>query len=240
MPAATDVAVDSESLPYAEIGDELIYGYFAFPTDMVEPLPAVVLVHDIWGLTDNIRALADQLAAQGYMVLAVDLFGGETSADIVEARKNTIVVIEDPERTSDNLQQALVFVGIAGAPRKAAIGFGLGGTWALNMAEQFPEDMDAAVIYYGNVTADEDRLQAIDGPVLGLFGAQDRGVSMSSITDFEATMRRLGKAPTVQIYSGVGHAFADPAQPTFDADTTEDAWRRTIDFLAMSIPADDG
>ena len=233
-------AVDSETLAYAEIGDDLIYGHFAFPSDMIEPLPAVILIHDIWGLTDETRVLADRLAAQGYMVLAVDLFRGETTADVVKSRTLTVNALEDDEATASNLRQALNFVDIAGAPRKAALGYGMGGTWALTAAEQFPSEIDATVIYYGEVTADEVRLEPIEGPVLGLFGGQDRVVSVSAVTDFEAAMRRLGKAPTVQIYSDVGHAFADSTKPTFDADTTADAWRRTIDFLAENIPADDG
>ena len=53
-------------------------------------------------------------------------------------------------------------------------------------------------------------------------------------------MRRLGKDPAIQIYSGAGHGFANPSQQSYDADTTADAWRRTIDFLADSLPADDG
>ncbi len=235
-----EVSVDSELLPYAEIGNDLYYGHFAFPSDMVEPLPAIVLIHDVWGLNDDIRKLADRIAANGYMVLAVNLYGDEATKDVVEARALTIRVVENPEATADNIRQALDFVGIAGAPGKAALGFGLGGTWSLNAALEFPEQVDAAVTYYGQVTADEGRLASIEAPVLGLFGARDRVVSVDSVTDFEATMRRLGKAPTVQIYSDAGHAFADPSRRDFDADTAADAWQRTLEFLTANLSANEG
>lgn len=234
------VAVDSELLPYAEVGDDLIYGHFAFPSNMIEPLPAIILIHDVWGLNDDIRALADKVAAKGYMVLAVDLYNGDVSDNVVEARELTIAVVENPEATIDNIRQALDFVGVAGAPSKGALGYGLGGTWSLNAAESFPGELDAAVLYYGQVTNDESRLGEIEAPVLGLFGARDRIISVASVTDFEAAMRRLGKRPTVQIYSDAGHGFADPARRGYDSGTADDAWQRTLDFLSENLSADDG
>jgi carboxymethylenebutenolidase len=236
----TAISVDTELLPYAEIGDVLYYGHFAFPSDMIEPLPAIVLIHDVWGLNDNIREMANRIAASGYMVLAVNLYGDEATTDVVEARALTIKVVEDPESAADNIRQALDFVGVAGAPGKAALGFGLGGTWSLNAAQQFPDQIDAVVTYYGQVTADEGRLAGIEAPVLGFFGAKDPAVSVTSVTDFEAAMRRLGKQPTVQIYSDVGHAFADPSRRDFDADSAADAWQRTMDFLTENLSVDDG
>ncbi|MDH3276340.1 MAG: dienelactone hydrolase family protein, partial [Gammaproteobacteria bacterium] len=80
-------AVISEKLPYAELGDTLVYGYFVAPADMFEPLPAVIMIHEWWGLNDNIRAMADRLAGEGYIVLAVDLYGGKVAKNIAEARQ---------------------------------------------------------------------------------------------------------------------------------------------------------
>ena len=71
--------VSDPRMPYVESGDELVYGYFAAPSDVFEPVPAVILIHEWWGLNDNVRAMADRLAGEGYMVLAVDLYGGETA-----------------------------------------------------------------------------------------------------------------------------------------------------------------
>ena len=233
-----EIAVETESLPYAEIGEELIYGHFAFPSDMIEPLPAVVLIHDTWGLNDDVKAYANRLAAEGYMVLAVDLFQGSTTDDVVLARQHAVSVVENAEVTADNLRQALVFVGIAGAPRNATLGFGLGGGLALDTAQQRAEDVSAAIVYYGQVPVDDVRINAIDGPVLGLFGDQDRSVSVSSVTEFEAAMRRVGKDSEVEIFSGVGHGFAAESRQSYDADVAADAWQRVLEFLASNLPAD--
>ena len=102
----------------------------------------------------------------------------------------------------------------------------------------FPEDVDAAIVYYGQVTDDEEILQLIDGPVLGLFGERDRSITAETVTEFREAMERLGKDITIHSYAGTGHAFADPARPTFDPDTTADAWRRTSEFLATALAPD--
>ena len=232
--------VDSERLPYAEIDDQLVYGHFAFPSDMIEPLPAVIVVHDLWGLTDEVRALSDRLAAEGYMVLAVDLFDGSTFDAETRSRANreAVELLENPDKAASNISQALDFVGIAGAPGKASLGWGLGGAWSLNATMMFPDELDAAIVYYGQVTSDEEELMKISAPVLGLFGARDREITVDSVTEFEAAMRRLRKDYVVQVYPGVGARFADSTWATFDQEAARDAWQRTIDFLASKLAAD--
>ncbi|MDA0705983.1 MAG: dienelactone hydrolase family protein [Proteobacteria bacterium] len=125
-------AVISERPPYAEVGDELVYGYFVFPSNMIEPLPAIIMIHEWWGLNDNIRAMADRLAAEGYIVLAVDLFGGDVATTVPEARRLMLNAIESPELANENIRAAYAFVdGVAGAPRIASLGWDFGGDWSL-------------------------------------------------------------------------------------------------------------
>lgn len=230
-------SVDAEALPYAEIRDELVYGYFAYPSDMIEPLPAIIVVHDWWGLNDNTRAEASRLAAAGYMVLAVDLYGGESVTHVESARTKMIAVVERPDEVARNLEQAIDFVRIAGAPQIATLGWGLGGGWALDAAVMFPGQIDAAVIYYGQVSDNEDKLRAINAPVLGFFGETDRGIKIASVRQFEAAMQRLRKDLSLKIYGGIGHGFADPDRNAYSADIAADAWQRTIEFLGANLSA---
>lgn len=228
--------VDSETLPYADVEKQLAYGYFAFPSDMVEPLPAVVLVHDWWGLNDDARAAANRLAAEGYMVLAVDLYGGEVVTNASAARDRTITVLEDPEAIEENIGQAIDFVEeFAGAPATGIVGWGFGGSWALQSAALFPERIDAAVVIYGQVSDDESRLSAIDAPVLAIFGGADRSISPESIGSFEAAMERLGNPLELEVYPDAGHAFADPARSKYDPGVAEQAWQRMLDFFTQSL-----
>jgi carboxymethylenebutenolidase len=233
-------AVDSETLPYADVDNELVYGYLAYPSGVTEPPPAVIMIHEWWGLNDNIRAMANRLAAEGYMVLAVDLYDGETAADPEEARARMLNVVENPEPAEENIRQALEFLGIAEAPAVASIGWCFGGGWSLNTAMLFPDKIDASVIYYGQVTADEEKLATLDAPLLALFGEEDLGIKVESVNAFTAALQRLRKEHDVHIYPGVGHAFANPTGNNYNAEAAEDAWARTISFLALHLNPGDG
>ena len=233
--------VVSESLAYAEVGDELVYGHFVFPEDMVEPLPAVIVIHEWWGLNDNIRSVADRLAGEGYIVLAVDLFGGSTADTREQARQQMLQVVENPAEANDNLRQAFEFVSrTAGAPRIGSLGWCFGGAWSLNTAMLFPEDLDAAVIYYGQVTDDADKLRPISAPILGLFGAEDRGIPVDSVRRFEAALEQLRKNYTVHIYPDARHAFANPTGNAYNAAAAEDAWQKTLEFLSLHLSVESG
>jgi len=232
-------SVDSETLAYAEVNDELVYGYLAYPSGVTEPLPAIVMIHEWWGLNDNIRAMANRLAAEGYMVLAVDLYQGETAANPGVARVKMLQVVENPDRARENLRQAVRFLNIAGAPGIASLGWCFGGGWSLNTAMSFPGELDATVIYYGQVTADEGKLAAIDAPLLGFFGAVDRGITVETVNAFESALQRLRKQHEIHIYPGVGHAFANPTGNNYNEEAAEDAWQRTLEFLAENLPQTD-
>lgn len=228
--------VVSDRLPYAEIDDALVYGHFVFPADMVEPLPAIIVIHEWWGLNDNVRAMADRLAGEGYIVLAVDLFGGKTAKTADEARQLMLSVVENPDSAQENLRHAYKFVkDTAKAPRIASLGWCFGGGWSLNTAMLFPDELDAAVIYYGQVTDDEDKLRPVDVPILGLFGGKDRAITVDSVHRFEAALENLRKTYDIHIYPEAHHAFANPTGQSYDAEAAEDAWRRTLEFLAQYL-----
>ena len=229
-------AIISQEMPYTEYGDELVYGYFAAPADMFEPLPAVIMIHEWWGLNNNVRAMADRLAGEGYIVFAVDLYAGEAADTPEQARALMLNVVEDPEPAKDNLRAAFDFLKeTAGAPRIGTLGWCFGGGWSLNSAQLFGDDLDASVIYYGQVTSDDEKLQPITAPILGLFAAEDAGIKVESVEAFEASLERLRKNYDVHVYPGVGHAFANPTGNNYNADAAEDAWAKTLAFLKLHL-----
>lgn len=231
---ARDVVSDPR-MPYTELGDELVYGYFAAPSDVAEPLPALIVIHEWWGLNDNVRAMADRLAGEGYMVLAVDLYGGETADTPAAARALMLEVVEEPAEAQANIRAAYEFLEIAGAPRIGSLGWCFGGGWSLNAAQLFPEDLDASVIYYGQVTDDEDKLRPISAPILGLFAEEDSGIKLESVEAFRSALERLRKEHEIHIYPGVGHAFANPTGTNYSAAAAEDAWAKTLEFLQRHL-----
>jgi len=233
-------AVISERMPYAEVGEELVYGYFVAPSDMFEPLPAVIMIHEWKGLNDNIRAMADRLAGEGYIVLAVDLYGGKTATTSAEARELMLSVTEDPEAANDNIRSAFKFVSeTAGAPKVATVGWRFGGTWSLNAAMLFPDKLDATVIYYAHVSADEDKLRPVNSPILGLYAGKDISIKAQSVEAFGAALERLRKDHEIHVYEGVSQTFADPTSDNHDAVAAIDAWRRMLEFLGRHLSADE-
>jgi carboxymethylenebutenolidase len=143
-----------------------------------------------------------------------------------------VSVVENPDLAEENIRQAYQFLVDSGqAPRIGTIGWGFGGGWSLNTAILFPDDLDAAVIYYGQVTIDEERLAQVNVPILGLFAANDRGIPVASVRGFEQALENLRKTYEIEIYADVGHAFANPTGPNYNAAIAEQAWTRALEFL---------
>jgi carboxymethylenebutenolidase len=176
--------------------------------------------------------MADRLAGEGYIVLAVDLFGGKTAQYPPDARALMLEVVENPEPANENLRQAYQFVNeTAGAPRIGVLGWCFGGGWALNAAMLMPRDIDATVIYYGQVSTDREKLAPVDMPILGLFAENDRGIPVGDVRGFEEALDALGKNHEIIVYPGVGHAFANPSGNNYDPRAAQMAWEKTLAFL---------
>ncbi len=230
--APSDREVIAERLPYAEVDDELVYGHFAFPEDMIDPLPAVIVVHDWWGLNDEMRATANRLASEGFIVLAVDLFRGDVAESPAQARDLEIDVVENPDMAIDNLKQATDFIRhTAGAPSTAMVGFGFGGGWSLNAALEMPGQLEASVIYYGQTVTDEEALAGVDAPILGMFADGDRAVPPEAVRKFESALEDLEKEFEIHIYEDARRGFADELSDNFDARIDADAFNRMLEFL---------
>lgn len=232
--------VADEKLAYAEVVEELSYGHFVIPVDMVEPYPAILVIHEWWGLNEGVRAMANRLAGLGYIVLAVDLFGGETAATPAEARKLMLDVVENPDVATENIRQAYEFLrDTAGAPRIASLGWCFGGGWSLNAALLFPNELNAAVIYYGQVTDNEANLRRLNVPILGIFGNEDKAIPVESVKSFEKALMNLEKKYDIEIYPGVGHAFANPTGTNYNAEAAGKAWEKTVAFLDSHLSISD-
>ena len=205
-------------------------GYLAVPPDEVRG--GLVVIHEWWGLNDNIREMSNRLAAEGYLALAVDLYEGEVAAEPGEARELMSALMDDPERIESHLRAAHAWLREDGeAATVASIGWCLGGALSLRLAMMLPEELDAAVISYGRVVTDPERLAPLMMPILGIFGGQDRGIPVESVLEFEGLLDTLGKTAEIVIYEDADHAFANPSGTRYEPEAAEDAWRRTLSFL---------
>jgi carboxymethylenebutenolidase len=205
-------------------------GYLAVPPDEVKG--GLVVIHEWWGLNDNIREMSNRLAAEGYLALAVDLYEGAIAAEPGEARELMSALMDDPERIEAHLRAAYEWLREDGeAATVGSIGWCLGGALSLRLAMMLPEELDAAVIYYGRVVTEAERLAPLMMPILGIFGGQDRGIPVESVREFEALLDTLGKTAEIVVYEDAEHAFANPSGTRYAPEAAEDAWRRTLAFL---------
>jgi carboxymethylenebutenolidase len=234
-PAATTppvADVTGETVSYGTVGGVPVEGYLVRPKQARGRLPGLIVIHEWWGLNDNVRAEAARLAAEGYVVLAVDLYGGKLATEPPAAMKLSQELTANPGPAEENLRAAYKYLDeVEKVPRIGTIGWCLGGRWSLRTAVILPDQIDATVIYYGTVKATDPELAKLRMPILGLFGSKDRVVPVATVVAFEANLKRLGKNADIHIYEGAEHAFANPSGTAYDPQAAEDAWRLTTAFL---------
>lgn len=244
-PVATPVAtlapanaVSAAPVEYGSMDGQPLTGYLAAPAEGADGVPAIIVIHEWWGLNDNIRGVSERLAGEGYRVLAVDLYRGALAEDPKTAMQLSRGLQQQVEQAKDNLRQAYEFLDTAGAPRVGVIGWCLGGRWSLRTALLLPDQVDAAVIYYGSLVTDRDRLATLQMPILGNFGEADPLIPLDDIALFEKTLQELGKDVDVKIYAGAQHAFSNPSGTAYNAEAAKDAWARTTAFFAEHLQVD--
>ena len=234
--AGPAVPVTASPVTYGTVVGTPVAGWLARPQHAGEIRGALIVIHEWWGLNDNIRSMAEQLAGEGYAALAVDLYGGQSAATPQEARELMQAVMADRNAAEANLRAAYGYLtGELGAAQVASIGWCFGGAWSLNIALMYPRDLDAAVIYYGRLVTDESLLAPVEVPLLGLFGALDQGIPMESVRAFEEALAKLDKDAEIVVYDDADHAFANPSGQRYNAIAAADAWRRTRAFLAEHL-----
>ncbi|MEO0998417.1 MAG: dienelactone hydrolase family protein [Pseudomonadota bacterium] len=230
--------VAGDFLAYAEVDGKLVRGYFAYPADMIEPLPAVLFIHDWFGIDEEMRAVAYRIASKGYVVLAVDLFGGEMAENAAGARQLLVQLLNAPDNARSNIGQAYDFLTTTvGSPTIAAVGFGSGGVWALNTALMYPEALDAVVNIHGQTLRDAEQLSTLSMPVLGIYGAADRSMPLDEVREFGSLMQSVGVPGQVRLYPEAGRGFMLSGRPTYSAGQASSAWREIDTFLAESLAA---
>jgi carboxymethylenebutenolidase len=197
------------------------------------PAPAVLLIHEWWGLNQQIRGVASQLTDLGYLSLAADLYGGKVASDPATAKQYVGTV--KPAEALDTLGSWID--SLRKRPdcngKLATIGWCFGGGWSLRASLARP--VDATVIYYGDVTPAPEALQALKGPVLGHFGGLDQSIKPATVDVFETRMKQIGKKATIYRYPDAQHAFANPTGRNYEAADARQAWDRTIAFLKETI-----
>ena len=197
--------------------------------------PAVIMIHENKGLNNNIKNMANLLAKEGYVVLAVDLFNGEVTTNQTRASELSQSIRDNPDGAISNLKSAVKF--LASLPnvnpdKIASLGWCFGGQQSLQLALNSEDNpLAATVIYYGRLITEPEALSKIKWPVLGIFGDKDQSIPVTNVEDFEEALTQNGITNEIYIYKGVGHAFANPSGDNYAPNETKNAWQKTLSFL---------
>ena len=218
-------------------------GYLVYPSGSNEnksgnkngTLPAVVMIHENKGLNDHIKNMANLLARNGYVVLAVDLFKGEVTTDRNRSSELTQYIRDNPDIATANLQSAVKYLASlpnVNAEKIASLGWCFGGAQSLQLAlNSQHHPLSATIIYYGRLITDNATLAKIKWPVLGIFGDQDSSIPVETVKEFESALNSNNIPNEIYIFKGVGHAFANPSGDNYAPKETKDAWDKTLSFL---------
>jgi carboxymethylenebutenolidase len=204
--------------------------------------PVVLVIHEIFGLSDWIRGVADQLAKEGYIAVAPDLISGlgpnGGGSESVPSRDDVVALVRKltPDQALarlDAVREYAIHLPAANG-QSATIGFCWGGGQSFAYAAHQPA-LNAAVVYYG--TAPEaSALAKIKAPVLGNYGGDDARIA-ATIPGTEAEMKKLGKSYEPHLYEGAGHGFLRAQEDRNGANlkATREAWPRTLAFLKAHL-----
>lgn len=233
-PLLLAAAPKTETVRYKS-GEETVSGYLAAP-ETPGKHAAIIVIHEWWGLNDWVKEQAQKFAAEGYVVLAVDLYRGKVATTPEEAHELMRGV--PPDRGLRDLQAAFDYLAARSDVQPEKIGAGgwcMGGGYAIQFAVAEPR-LAACIVNYGPLPTEAANLAKIKTPVLGNFGAEDRGIPADAVRAFAAAMQTAGKTADVKIYEGAGHAFENPNNTAgYRAAAAADAWQRMVAFFKAHL-----
>lgn len=240
------------TIPYAQRGIPV----YRTCTDRQDEHPAIVLIHEVWGLTDHIKSVADHFCREGYEVIAPDLlaetgvqelatpelqralFDPEEKLKHQAEIRQLMAPLSAPGFSEETIKKLLVcFDYLDSEPtvtKIGVVGFCFGGTYSFGLAAQQPQ-LSAAIPFYGHGEQWVGEFSKINCPILAFYGEADTNLNQY-ISEIEEAMKAAGKNFTYKIYPGVGHAFFNETNPlTYNKQVAKDAWERTLDFLGQNL-----
>lgn len=233
-PASAAAATKTETVHFPS-GKDTVDGFLAAP-DTPGRHPAVIVIHEWWGLNDWIKEQTVKIAGLGYVALAVDLYRGKIASDPNTAHELMRGLPQD--RGIQDLLAAFDYLGKradVNNTRIASIGWCMGGGFSIQLAIH-QQRLAACVVNYGALPTDPNDIQQIIAPVLGNFGADDRGITPADVKAFEKVMKNMNRRIDIKIYDGAGHAFENPNNKDgYRPESAEDAWNRIVNFFARAL-----
>lgn len=203
------------------------------------PYPGVILIHEWWGVNDDIKQIAHRYAENGYVAFVVDLYDGTSTTNRETAGMLAGAVRENTEEAFANLEDAIRYLESredVDQEKLASVGWCFGGGWAYQMAAN-DLGVAASVMYYGQFDPEAD-FEHMRASIIGHFGEEDMGIAVDDVREFQAALETANGTHEVYIYPNVGHGFANYRggdNLAYSEEAAELAWQRTHDFLGRVL-----
>jgi carboxymethylenebutenolidase len=219
--------------------------YFAYPAALTKakPTAGLIVLQEWWGLNDDIQERARDLAGKGFYAVAPDLYGGKTTEDPAEAQKLKAAMTDSAAlvamKTGLDLLQQEETNGVVDAKKVGVLGWCMGGQQGLLLSLADPR-IKATAIFYGPLVTDAAKLKSLQGPVLGIFGNDDKGPSPEDVKKWQEGLKAAGKTDvTVYQFDGVGHAFASKSAAktgAYNEAKAKEAFDKLYAWLDAKLP----
>jgi carboxymethylenebutenolidase len=238
------------SIPYNDQGIPV------YVTCKDEKRPAVILIHEVWGLNDHIKSVAERLCKEGYMVLAPDLIAGTDMEKVLDPGLQKVIFDEEeklkhqteirrmwtPLRSPEFAKETIIklqtcfdyLLSQDQIGKIGVMGFCFGGTYSFNLAINQPE-LAAAIPFYGHFDHTDDDLERIMCPVLAYYGEKDTAL-VEQLPELDKRMKAAHKDFKYKVYPNCGHAFFnDTNDLTYNRAAAEDSWKHALKFLKTHL-----
>lgn len=209
-----------------------VMGYLAVPAGT--PKAGLVVIQEWWGLTPDIKEIADRYAGEGYLSFAPDLYHGTYATEPDEARK--LAMSMERELAAQEIEATVGWLKAArGVNRVGCVGYCMGGGLSLGAAIRPTTNVDAVHVYYGGGMPSADVIATIAVPVLGSYGADDAGIPAEQVNMLRDTLTKAGVPNDITLYPGAGHSFFNDTRPSFEPNAAADSWRKSLEWFGRYL-----
>ena len=225
-------------IEYTRPDGQSVKGYLAQPANAGNA-PGVVVIQEWWGLDEEVKSVADRLAAAGYRALVPDLYRGKLALEAKEA-EHLMGDLDFGDAAGQDIRGAVQYLKATGSKKVAVTGFCMGGALTVLAACNVPE-LDGTVVWYGYPPLEYVNAEAIQKPMLAHWATHDDFFAISGVDQLEAKLKEAGVSFDFERYDAK-HAFANPKSDSrglpplqYNPEAAKLAWERTFDFLKMNL-----
>ena len=205
-----------------------ISGYLSEPEET--PTAGIIVIQEWWGLTEDIKEIADRYAAEGYLAFAPDLYHGEIAIEPDEARK--LAMSMERDIAAQEIDGAISWLRDEHNVSKAGcVGYCMGGGLTLAAAIRPSSGVVAVHVYYGGGMPSADQIATISVPVLGSYGSEDGGIPVEQVDMLRATLEDNNIPNDITVYQGAQHSFFNDTRPAYHEQAAMDSWVKSVNWF---------